>query len=82
MLAAKACGVAFGRQAKEIGPASRNWPRNSSGTGNRSPPSPGPSTFTRQQFTASSRGRKPYAAFLFFSAAQAKSRPFGFRDRT
>jgi len=33
---------------------------------------PGPSTFTRRRFTASSSRRSPYAGFLFRSAAQAE----------
>jgi DNA invertase Pin-like site-specific DNA recombinase len=63
-LAAKARGVTFGRP-KKMRPDQQELARS------RSAPLPGPSTFTRRRSTGSSRDRRPYATFLFRSAAQA-----------
>ena len=49
---------------------SKSWPGNSSETGSRSAPLPGPSTFTQRRFTASSRDRD---ALCYFSVPLSRT---------
>jgi hypothetical protein len=65
-MAAKARGVTFGRP-KKMRLDQQELAGNSSGMGNRSALSPGPLTFTRQQFTASSMDR---SLMLLFCSSQ------------
>jgi hypothetical protein len=69
-VAPKARGVAFGRPRKCDGTSSK-WPGNSSATGSRSAPSPGPSTFTPRRFTASSRD----SGLMLFLCSSQPHRP-------
>jgi DNA invertase Pin-like site-specific DNA recombinase len=70
-VAAKARGVAFGRP-KKMRPDQQQLARELVRDGKSI--SAVARTFTRRRFTASSRDRRPYAAFLFLSAAQAYPR--------